>query len=46
MSGVIKEVVKGWFNAYKDLMTRLYIQEQNIYNIDETRFLIKTIEST
>ena len=46
MSGVTKQVIMGWFNAYKDLVMRLYIQEQNIYNMDETGFLIRTIEST
>ena len=46
MSGVIKQVVMGWFNAYKDLITRLYIQEHNVYNMDETGFLIRTMEST
>ena len=46
MSGVIKQVVMGWFNAYKDLMTRLHIQEHNVYNMDETGFSIGTMEST
>jgi hypothetical protein len=46
MSGVTKQVVMGWFDAYKDLVTRLHIQEQNIYNMDETGFSIGTMEST
>ena len=46
MSRVTKQVVIGWFNVYKDLMTRLYIQEHNVYNIDETGFSIRTMEST
>ena len=46
MSGVIKQVVMGWFNAYKDLMMRLHIQDYNVYNMDETGFLIRTMEST
>ena len=31
---------------YKDLVTRLHIQEHNVYNMDEMGFLIRTIEST
>ena len=46
MSGVTKQVVMGWFDAYKDLVTRLHIQEHNVYNMDETGFSIGTMEST
>ena len=46
MNGVIKQVVVDQFNANKDLITRLGIKKHNVYNIDETRFLIRTMEST
>ena len=46
MNGVTKQVVVDWFNAYKDLVTRLGIKKHNVYNMDETRFSIRTIEST
>ncbi|PQM43531.1 hypothetical protein VC83_09658 [Pseudogymnoascus destructans] len=46
MSGVTKQVVQGWFDVYKDLITRLDIKEYNVYNMDETGFSIGTMEST
>ena len=46
MSGVTKQVVMGWFDAYKDLVMRIHIQEHNVYNMDETGFSIGTMEST
>ena len=46
MDGVTKQVVMDWFNAYKDLVTRLGIEKHNVYNMDETRFSIRTMEST
>jgi hypothetical protein len=46
MSGVTKEVLKAWFNAYKDVVEQLKIKEKDIYNIDETGFSIRTMEST
>jgi hypothetical protein len=46
MNGVTILVVKAWFDAYKDLLIQMKIKEKNIYNIDETRFLIRTMDST
>jgi len=46
MNGVIKQVLKGWFNAYKSLTTELKIENYNTYNIDETRFSIRIMQST
>jgi hypothetical protein len=46
MNGVTKQVLKGWFDAYKSLTTELKIKNYNIYNIDETRFSIRTMQST
>ena len=39
-------VVNKWFDALKDILIQMKIEEKNIYNIDETRFSIRTIEST
>ena len=41
-----KEVLKGWFNACKSLITELKIENYNTYNMDETRFSIRTMQST
>ena len=46
MNRVTKQVVVDWFDAYKDLMTRLGIEKHNVYNMDETGFSIGTMEST
>jgi hypothetical protein len=46
MDGVIKEVLRGWFDAYKSLITELKIKNHNIYNIDETGFSIRTMQLT
>jgi hypothetical protein len=43
MNGVIKQVLKGWFDAYKSVITELKIKNYNTYNIDKTRFSIRTI---
>jgi hypothetical protein len=43
MNGVTKEVLKGWFNEYKSLIIELKIKNYNTYNIDKTRFLIRTM---
>jgi hypothetical protein len=43
MNGVTKEVLKGWFNVYKSLIIELKIKNYNTYNIDKTRFLIRTM---
>jgi hypothetical protein len=46
MNGVTKEVLRGWFSAYKSLITELKIKTHNTYNMDETGFLIGTMQST
>jgi hypothetical protein len=46
MNGVTIPVVKAWFDAYKDLLIRMKIEEKNIYNMDETGFSIGTMDST
>jgi hypothetical protein len=46
MNGVIKQVLKGWFDAYKSLTTEQKIENHNIYNMDETGFSIRTMQST
>jgi hypothetical protein len=48
MNGVTKEVLKGWFKAYKSLITdpKLEIKPHNTYNMDETSFSIGTMQST
>jgi hypothetical protein len=43
MNGVTKEVLRGWFDAYKSLITEQKIENYNTYNMDETRFLISTM---
>jgi hypothetical protein len=46
MNGVTKQVLKGWFDAYKSLIIELKIETHNTYNMDETRFSIRTMQST
>jgi hypothetical protein len=46
MNGVTKQVLKGWFEAYKSLITELKIKIHNTYNMDETGFSIGTMQST
>ncbi|KFZ15833.1 hypothetical protein V501_02525 [Pseudogymnoascus sp. VKM F-4519 (FW-2642)] len=46
MNGVTKQVLKGWFDAYKSLITELKIETHNTYNMDETGFSIGTMQST
>jgi hypothetical protein len=46
MNGVIKQVLKGWFDAYKSLTTELKIETHNTYNMDETGFSIGIMQST
>jgi hypothetical protein len=43
MNGVTKQVLKGWFNAYKSLTTELKIKNYNTYNMDEMGFSIRTM---
>src|SRR5690606_38890268 len=46
MNRVTKQVLKGWFDAYKSLITELKIETHNTYNMDETGFSIGTMQST
>jgi hypothetical protein len=46
MNGVTKQVLKGWFDAYKSLITELKIENYNTYNMDETGFSIGIMQST
>jgi len=46
MSEPSKEVLNQWFDAYKDIISTLGIEEKNTYNMDETGFSIGTMEST
>ncbi|PQM43923.1 hypothetical protein VE01_10819 [Pseudogymnoascus verrucosus] len=46
MNGVTKQVLKGWFDAYKGLITEQKIENYNTYNMDETGFSIGTMQST
>jgi hypothetical protein len=46
MNRVTKEVLKAWFNIYKSLIIEQKIKNYNTYNIDETRFSIRTMQST
>ena len=43
---VTKEVLKGWFEAYKSLITEQKIKNYNTYNMDKTGFSIGTMQST
>jgi hypothetical protein len=46
MNGVTKQVLKGWFDVYKSLITEQKIKNYNTYNIDEIGFSIGTMQST
>jgi predicted DNA-binding protein YlxM (UPF0122 family) len=46
MNGVIKQVLKGWFDAYKSLITEQKIKNYNTYNMDEMGFSISIMQST
>ena len=46
MNRVTKQVLKGWFNAYKSLITEQKIENYNTYNMDETGFSIRTMQLT
>jgi hypothetical protein len=39
-------VLRGWFDAYESLITELKIENYNTYNMDETGFSIRTMQST
>ena len=46
MDRATKPVLDVWFDMYKKVIEDLGITQENIYNIDKSRFLIGTIEST
>jgi hypothetical protein len=46
MDGATKEVLNTWFDAYKKVVQECKIAQENTYNMDESRFLIGTMEST
>ena len=46
MDGATKSVLEAWFDAYQSIVREFKILEKNIYNIDESRFSIGTIELT
>ena len=46
MDGTLKPVLEAWFNAYQDIVREFKIKEKNTYNMDETGFLISTMELT
>jgi hypothetical protein len=46
MNGVTKQVLKGWFNAYKSLIIEQKIENYNTYNMDEMGFSIRTMQLT
>ena len=46
MNGVTKQVLRGWFDAYKSLITEQKIENYNTYNMDKTGFSIGTMQST
>ena len=46
MDGAIKEVLDAWFDAYKKVVQEQGIEQENIYNMDESGFSIGTMEST
>jgi hypothetical protein len=46
MDGATKPVLEAWFDAYNKLVQQEKIQQENIYNMDESGFSIGTMEST
>jgi hypothetical protein len=46
MDGATVPVLNAWFDAFKDILVRMKIEEKDIYNMDETGFSIGTMEST
>ncbi|KAH8724684.1 hypothetical protein GQ44DRAFT_772726 [Phaeosphaeriaceae sp. PMI808] len=46
MDGATKSVLEAWFDAYQGIVREFKILEKNTYNMDESGFSIRTIEST
>ena len=46
MDGATKPVLEAWFDAYNKLVQKEKILQENIYNMDKSRFSIGTMEST
>lgn len=46
MDGAIKSVLEAWFDAYQGIIREFKILEKNTYNMDESGFSIRTMEST
>jgi hypothetical protein len=46
MDRATKEVFNAWFDVYKKAVLKFKILKENTYNIDKSRFLIRTIELT
>jgi hypothetical protein len=41
-----KTNTQWWFNAYREIISTYNITPENIYNMDESGFSIRTMEST
>jgi hypothetical protein len=46
LSCATEPIMNAWFDAFKDIVSRFDIAEENIYNMDKTGFCIGTMEST
>ena len=46
MDRATKPVLEAWFDMYNKLVQKEKILQENIYNMDKSRFSIGTIEST
>ena len=46
MDGATEPVIQAWFDAYKEVVKELGIEEKNTYNMDESGYSIGTLEST
>jgi hypothetical protein len=46
IDGATKQVLKEWFDAYKEIVSEQKIKQENTYNMDESGFSIGTMEST
>ena len=46
MDGATKLVLNAWFDAFQKVVQEQGIKQENIYNIDKSGFLIRTMEST
>jgi hypothetical protein len=46
MDGATKEVLNAWFDAFMKVVQEQGIKQENTYNMDESGFSIRTMEST